>query len=129
MEIKICEIKEAASKATDFIDNEEERYYNSSKGAQYDKFIEGAQWAIQKMKDDNCSQSSTTIKVLYSEEGTKEYFSLATGKEETNKTVSYKETTANGSTTLSELIDNLDLTVKDQGLTIQHIEISKMKDV
>ena len=129
MEIKIDEIKEAASKATDFIDNEEERYYNKNKGAEYDKFIEGAQWAIQKMKNDDCSQTSTTIKVLYSEEGTKEYISLATGKEETNKTVAYKETTANGSTTLSELIDSLDLTVENQGLIIKHIEISKLKDV
>ena len=81
------------------------------------------------MKNDDCSQTSTTIKVLYSEEGTKEYISLATGKEETNKTVAYKETTANGSTTLSELIDSLDLTVENQGLIIKHIEISKLKDV
>jgi hypothetical protein len=127
--IDIDEIKGAASRATDFIDDEEERYYNNSKGLQYDKFIEGAQWAIQKIKNDNCSQSPKPIKVLYLEVGTEEYISLATGKEETHKTVAYKETTADGSTTLSELIESLDSTVKNQELTIQHIEISKLKNV
>lgn len=99
--VSLDEIKEAASEVTNFIDDEESRYYQANLGQQYDSFIQGAQWILSKV-----AVPEGPIKVQVTHAKKVPYTSILTGQEELRTVVSYNNLSVSSEISLSQLIEN-----------------------